>query len=428
MPNTAASCCSSSIGSCDTELRAVASSCMVVSAPATAPRTSQPATLSFTPMKDPLIFRPDAAVSVDRSNCVPSILRQANSEPAKVCKVAGVLPNLQYATRTAPTEGPAVAAPPAGPGAGRRNRLVFRLVLRPNRRPAGAYARGPIGRRSSSTGQPEMNPVADCEAAPAVGRGPALLGLARLMKMAFDGIDLKPVAGRLIERAAADAADANALLDLSTVLMLQGLGELGLATQTQALQVRRDYELAAAGAPALRLLAIMAPGDLMTNMPLPFLLEGSGVSLHMLYVAPGEPLPSLLPLHDLVLIAVSESDRTAPLLRQLAAAPAWSRPLCNRPAAIAGTSRSLAHARLAGAPGVAMPVAARAGRDRLRLVAGGATPLPSVLPEGRFPLVVRPVDSHAGHGLEKVDDGRALGRYLDAATADEFFVSRFIDY
>jgi len=273
-----------------------------------------------------------------------------------------------------------------------------------------------------------MNPVADCEAAPAVGRGPALLGLARLMKMAFDGIDLKPVAGRLIERAAADAADANALLDLSTVLMLQGLGELGLATQTQALQVRRDYELAAAGAPALRLLAIMAPGDLMTNMPLPFLLEGSGVSLHMLYVAPGEPLPSLLPLHDLVLIAVSESDRTAPLLRQLAAAPAWSRPLCNRPAAIAGTSRSLAHARLAGAPGVAMPVAARAGRDRLRLVAGGATPLPSVLPEGRFPLVVRPVDSHAGHGLEKVDDGRALGRYLDAATADEFFVSRFIDY
>lgn len=57
MPNTAASCCSSSSGSCETELlRAIAWNCMVVSAPATAPRANQPATLSFVPIDHP--FRP----------------------------------------------------------------------------------------------------------------------------------------------------------------------------------------------------------------------------------------------------------------------------------------------------------------------------------------------------------------------------------
>ena len=47
------------------ELRAVASSCIVVNAPATAPRASQPATLSLTPMNDPFRFRRAAALSVD---------------------------------------------------------------------------------------------------------------------------------------------------------------------------------------------------------------------------------------------------------------------------------------------------------------------------------------------------------------------------
>ena len=50
MPNTAASCCISSSGKGVIELRATACSCMVVSAPATAPATSRPTTFSFEPM------------------------------------------------------------------------------------------------------------------------------------------------------------------------------------------------------------------------------------------------------------------------------------------------------------------------------------------------------------------------------------------
>jgi hypothetical protein len=42
--------------------------------------------------------------------------------------------------------------------------------------------------------------------------------------------------------------------------------------------------------------------------------------------------------------------------------------------------------------------------------------------------VVRPVDSHAGFGLDKVDDHLALIAYLAQRPEENFFVSRFVDY
>jgi hypothetical protein len=100
---------------------------------------------------------------------------------------------------------------------------------------------------------------------------PPLMGLARLMPLAFQGEDLMPLAQTLLARSAKDAHDANALMDLSTLLLLQGLREVGLATQAQAIDCCRVYHLPAEGTPALRLLAVVAPGDLMTNAPLAFL-------------------------------------------------------------------------------------------------------------------------------------------------------------
>jgi len=100
------------------------------------------------------------------------------------------------------------------------------------------------------------------------------------------------------------------------------------------------YELPARRASAIRLLAIMSPGDLMTNTPLAFLIEDSDVALSMLYVLPGEPIPLDLPPHDVVFIAVSESDPTRALLDQLAAiVPSWNTPVINQPGRIAWTSR-----------------------------------------------------------------------------------------
>lgn len=278
-----------------------------------------------------------------------------------------------------------------------------------------------------------MTPDSQTVSGPAAtaGRAPQeVLGLARLMTHTFRGGDLRPVASELIVRAERDENDAAALMDLSTVLFLQGLSELGLATQSQALDLCRHYRLLPPEnrVPRLRLLALMTTGDLMTNTPLAFLLEDGEVALDMLYLRPGEGLPSPLPPHDLLFVAVSESDATHGVLTRLAAELPAGPTLINHPAGVLRTARDQAYVALQGAPGIVMPASARVGRLSLEAVGGGRLGLREVLADGVFPLIVRPVDSHAGHGLEKVATPDALAAYLAAHGDDAFFVSRFIDY
>lgn len=258
---------------------------------------------------------------------------------------------------------------------------------------------------------------------------PPLMGLAHLMRMAFEGQSLMPLAETLKARAEKDAADANALMDLSTALQLHGLRDVGLATLSVALQTQRVYELPASHSPALRLLAIMGPGDLMANTPLPFLFENGDISLTMLYLLPGEPMPAQLPDHDVVFIAISETSQTHGLLKQLAqAVHAWPKPVLAQPEGILRTSRENAYELLKNAPGVYVPPTAQASRQALEVFCSGRSALSDVLAGGTFPLIIRPLDSHAGHGLEKVDDVQALSRYLAASDETEFFIASFVDY
>ncbi len=259
----------------------------------------------------------------------------------------------------------------------------------------------------------------------------SLMGLARLMTLAFQGQDLRPLAGRLIERATLDEQDANALLDLSTVLMLQGARELGLATQAQALQMQRVYQLPAPPSAVIRLLAVMAPGDLMTNTPLAFIAEATGIALSMVYLLPGEslPAPEQLPEHDVLFMAISDSETTRPTLLQLGTELArWPVPVCNQPDRIARTSRAQAHALLDGAPGVLMPPSVRVAPPTVQALGRAELLVEAVLPGARFPLIIRPVDSHAGHGLARIDGPEALEPYMAQTPADRYFMSRFIDY
>ncbi len=255
------------------------------------------------------------------------------------------------------------------------------------------------------------------------------LGLASLMTLAFEGVPLTPIATHLIEQASSDPDDADALMHLSVVLQLHGLKAEGLAVQACALRMQRLYRQPAARQPALKLLALMAPGDLMTNTPVEFLIERSDVALSTLYLPPDEPLPEALPAHDVLFVAVSESDATRPLLDRMALQlPRWGGRVVNHPEHIVQTSRSLAHLRLQGAPGIVMPCSVRLARATLERLARRELKLPDVLPDGEFPVIVRPVDSHAGHGLVKCDSTPMLQAYLATAGADGFFISRFIDY
>jgi glutathione synthase/RimK-type ligase-like ATP-grasp enzyme len=256
-----------------------------------------------------------------------------------------------------------------------------------------------------------------------------LMGLAALMRMVFAGSDIVPLSRRLVERATSDAEDANALMDLSILLHLRFEQELALAVQAQALAVRRHYRLPAKGRAGIRLLALAGAGDLMTNAPLEFLVEESDVSLDILYLSPGGPLPPELPEHDIAFVAVGESDQNRLLLAQLEeVVPHWPRPVLNLPERIARTSRDGGCALLRDAPGIAMPVSARITRRCLEQIADGKLSLSDALEGGEFPIILRPIDSHAGRGLEKIDRPAAIAGYLEAMPEGEFHIARFVDY
>jgi hypothetical protein len=257
----------------------------------------------------------------------------------------------------------------------------------------------------------------------------ALLGLARLMPLAFRGERLEPLAEQMMRRAKENEHDANAWMDLSTIMMLQGIPDVALLVQAQALQIRRTYELMPERHPSVRLLALMAPGDLMTNSPLAFLVEHSDIALTILYVVPGEPIPTELPEHDVLYVAISQMERTDEILMQLdASAGAWKKPVLNRPALIAQTCRSRVFRALEGSPGFCMMSTVRTTRAQLQSVVAGEVSLETVLPGGIFPLIIRPIDSHAGKGLDKVDCLSDITDYLRVMPDEQYFISRFVDY
>jgi hypothetical protein len=256
------------------------------------------------------------------------------------------------------------------------------------------------------------------------------IGLAALARMVFQGLDIQPLFAQLVERASADPTDAAALMDAATMLLLSGDRENGLAVQAQALEQSRLYRRPAAVSPALRVLALMAPGDTMANTPLDFLLEASDIELLSLYVDAEHPPTSPLPDHDVAFLAVGESEANAPILRALEPIlPHWPRPLVNgAPAGIAGLTRDGVSALLEGVDAVIAPSTARLSRELLAEIGAGEEAIERLMPGAAFPIIVRPIGSHAGTGLEKLDAADAIGGYLTARVEDSFYLAPFVDY
>jgi len=250
---------------------------------------------------------------------------------------------------------------------------------------------------------------------------PPLIGLARLARLAFAGTDLRPWRAGLLDRLSRNENDANALLDLSTVVQLMGQRDLGLSLQGLALEIQQLYHLQAAVAgTGIRLLAILTPGDLAENNILEFLIEESDISLDMLYVSPDIPFPATLPDHDVAMVAVCETDRNRPLLQHLETLlKSWPRPVVCAPARIARLSRDGACGLLPSAPGMVVPLTTR--MDRRALEGIGRC-------DCTFPIIVRPVDSQKGHGLAKVDTPGAIIDYLAIRPEDAFYVARYVEY
>jgi hypothetical protein len=171
-------------------------------------------------------------------------------------------------------------------------------------------------------------------------------------------------------------------------------------------------------------LALVGPGDLMTNTPLDFLTNHLNVRLDLLYVLPERGLPPVIPDHEVAFFAIGEADpSTLVRLRQLYAA--WPRPALNDPHFLPVLERDALSRCLAGVPGLCSPAAVAVSRAALddHLATGRA-----IQDLAAGPYLIRPAGSHAGSGLSRIRTPADLADYLRFSFERHFFLTAFEDY
>ncbi|HLJ00219.1 MAG TPA: hypothetical protein VKT76_10915 [Bradyrhizobium sp.] len=255
------------------------------------------------------------------------------------------------------------------------------------------------------------------------------IGLAKLTKMAFDGVDLLPLRNELISKVVAGEIQPGVGLDLSLIMQLLRDKTTGLALQDEVLTLHQLYRSPCAPEPKLRVLALAAAIDMGGNTPIEFLVENSAIELQTLYVVAGVDLPTPLPEHDVAIVIASDSAECAEALRKIdAVASSWPRPLLNPPRFVRNLDRDKLHGLLRGIAGLDIPATVPATRAQLSDIARSRADFSSLASDISFPVILRPRGSHAGVGLAKIDDAAMLGNYLAGRVEEEFFLARFVDY
>ncbi len=260
---------------------------------------------------------------------------------------------------------------------------------------------------------------------------PTLIGNSKLATMALRGADLAPIWNALVKRVEINSQDAAAFFDLATIAYIKGRPEDRAVLRKRAFELSRIFRLPAAHetADGVKALVFMSAGNYLANMPIEFFLDGSDISLDIVFVAPDLPLPQPLPEHDVAFVAVAESDENQPILRKLTELlRCWPRPVINRPERIAPLTRDGTWSLLKAAPGLTVPINVRIERVTLERLGSNELRIETFLEGSAFPIIARPLDSHLGEGLCKLDNIAAIRSYLLERPESEFCIAPFIDY
>ncbi len=254
----------------------------------------------------------------------------------------------------------------------------------------------------------------------------AIIGMAALTTAAMQGADADALAA-MIDRL--DTDPVARLYDTSIAYQLSFRRAEGLDLQDEAVsasplfRVRRDGESRA----GLRLLAIVAPGVLMLNTPLDFITNHLDVRLDLLFVVPDKGLPATIPDHDVAFFAVGEAD-AAMVARLHRLFESWPRPALNDPGFLPVLARDRLSGLLAGVPSICSPPTVMVSRNQLDDLLRDGGDIGDLLPGCSYPVLIRPLGSHAGAGLKKIEGRAALDSYLLFSFATSYFVTDFVDY
>ena len=210
---------------------------------------------------------------------------------------------------------------------------------------------------------------------------------------------------------------AAAHLGIYEVGQLLGQIPLALEHQAAALAISRVVSIPAQQHPPKRtILRLCAPGTWQTNAPTEFIVDPLTTTVHSYYLAASGPTPSL-PVYDVVYNAIAEGEDVLVFLQRADAfVLAQSQPVLNPPERVIRMTRTWGAATFGAIPDVIAPTTARVTRAELARV------------NLAFPWIVRPLASHAGHGLERVDDAAGVTAYLTRNPEPAFYVGKFVDY
>ena len=218
--------------------------------------------------------------------------------------------------------------------------------------------------------------------------------------------------------------DLEALIQLATTL--ERIGDADGAAELFAEVARRRgavVEPCLGGSPQARILILCARGG--ANVPTNYLFDRQRFETIALNLPPPSASNAVeleaalagLPKVDVVFSAVGDGQEGDPFLAQAAALTTrLGLPLLNPPDRIPPTCRDALPSLLAGIPGLTAPATRRLTRaelERIRL---------------DRPLLVRPLNSHGGHDLAKIEGQAGLEAYLARTPFDAFFVTDFADF
>ncbi len=198
----------------------------------------------------------------------------------------------------------------------------------------------------------------------------------------------------------------------------------------EAVKIRKDFCVVHGDGTGIRLLAFVTPGDFMANTPVDFLLNGSNAVLWFHYVDETTSEIDNLPDYDVAFFAIGEANHHGPVLARMKLLLSdLERPVMNNdPPLIAGLTRDGVSAMFADEPSILAPQTWRIDRGALQAVAAGGQHLRDHGPELDFPVIVRPIGTHAGGGMACARDRDELARYLLTESSLGFYVAPFIDY
>ena len=266
---------------------------------------------------------------------------------------------------------------------------------------------------------------------------PTIRGAALLAAALSAGLSLAEIAATLAGPFANDAEMLAASLDTAILAFLSGQHALGRALQADVLAQAQIFRVAAGEAAAraarpLRLLGFVAPGDLQTNMPIEFITAHLPVQLDLVFVEAHSGLPPVLPEHDVAICLVGDS-RPDILCNLGYLLDGWPKPVLNDPAKVLGghierLSREGLARLFAGSRTVMAPETSTLSRAELQSALASEGAIERLPPGGKWPILMRPENSHAGWLLKKLETAAELAVYLDCVAADLFTLTSFVDY